>query len=413
MNVLWLSHFLPYPPKGGVLQRSYNLLREIARYHNVYLLAFSQKFWLATTFSNEDEGKEEAYRELSSICAKLSFINIPCEQVRYGRQWLAFKSLFTRHPYSVNWLKSAEMTKLLSDWTREGNIDLVHVDTIGLGPYVSEVRECVRVLNHNDIESHMMLRRARKESNWAKKAYFFQESLRLRSYEKEICPRFDINITCSSLDSSRLRRVIPSLKVAKIPNGVDLDYFQPQRISQTPRSLVFAGNLGWYPNRKAMQFFGSHLWPVIKKEMPDATMNIVGANPPRDLIELTKQDKQIKTHGFVVDVRPYLERAAVYICPITDGGGTRLKILDAFAMEKAVVADPIACEGIDVTPGKDILLASTVGEYLAQIKFLFENEDKRLEIGRNARRLVDQLYSFRNIGKKLSDIYNQCLQHHR
>ena len=109
MRVLWLSHLVPYPPKGGVLQRSYNLLREVARHHEVYLLAFVQSALLRNCSSGVDEGLEISRSKLSTFCTGVRFVPIPCEQQWLGRERLLVKSLFTLHPYGINWLKSREM----------------------------------------------------------------------------------------------------------------------------------------------------------------------------------------------------------------------------------------------------------------------------------------------------------------
>ena len=109
----------------------------------------------------------------------------------------------------------------------------------------------------------------------------------------------------------------------------------------------------------------------------------------------------------VLHVRPYLDRAAIYVCPITDGGGTKLKILDALAMGKAIVADPVACEGIEVTENKNVLFASSPRQYVEKIQFLLKNPDIRKEVGESARQLILKSYAYLNIGKKLSQIYEK------
>jgi glycosyltransferase involved in cell wall biosynthesis len=117
-------------------------------------------------------------------------------------------------------------------------------------------------------------------------------------------------------------------------------------------------------------------------------------------------------HGYLPDVRPLIDSAAIFVCPIRDGGGTKLKILDAFAMEKCVVAHPIACEGIDVTAGKDVVLASTPEEFVGQMCHLFANERERLDIGTAARQLVEKSYSFRQFGERLSSTIENVVRQH-
>ena len=407
MKILWLSHLIPYPPKGGVLQRSYNLVREIAKYHDIYLLAFTQSNILKVMFSNTEKGRAEAMQVLQSFCKRVEFVPIPCEQSRYGKQTLALKSLFTKDSYTINWLKSDLMQHVLGEWQNVIKFDLVHYDTISLAPYRKSFPHTKSVLDHHNIESHMMLRRAALEKNWIKKFYFLQEGLKLQHYEKCILREFDMHITCSQLDSNRLNKIDPTALVEEIPNGVDIEYFYPMNTSPKTKSLVFAGGLKWYPNQKAMLYFAKEIWPLLKHEIPDVSMDVIGQSPPDALIELSVRDSSFRVHGFVDDVRPYLDRATVYVCPITDGGGTKLKILDALAMGKAIVADPIACEGIDVTVNKNVLFATSPNEYLAAIQFLFDNPDIRKKMGESARQLILEQYAYVNIGRNLSRIYQQ------
>ena len=255
-----------------------------------------------------------------------------------------------------------------------------------------------------------MLRRAEQESNLLKKSYFLQEGYKLARYERQICHQFNLHITCSDLDSERLRRVIPGSWIDEVPNGVDVEYFFPTGCDQRPDSLVFAGGLNWYPNQQAMKFFTDEVWPRLKLRVPTVSMDVIGEAPPDFLRRLAEQDPNFKVHGFVDDVRPYLDRAAVYVCPISDGGGTKLKILDAFAMGKATVAHPVACEGIDAVPGKHVLYATTADEYVHQIESLFQTADLRMNMGISARQLILSKYSYQSIGTKLRELYRQVAQ---
>lgn len=405
MKVLWLSHLVPYPPKGGALQRSYHLLREAAKYHEVYLLAFVQNALLRNCFANLDEGREIAHAKLTQFCAEVRFVPIPCEQRWLGKNRLLIKSLFTFDPYSINWLKSNEMRQELEHIVARVPFDVVHFDTISLAPYMLCLLPLRKVLTHHNIESHMMLHRAEKERNWLKKLYLYQEGWKLQSYEKDVCPRFDVNITCSELDTKRLSEITSPPQTIEIPNGVDLDYFRPNDQTTVRNTLIFAGRLDAYPNRKAVLYIAERLWPLLKQAIPDIVIDVIGANPPKEIVQLARTDPNFHVHGFVDDVRPYLQRAAVYLCPITDGGGTKLKILDALAMEKAIVADPVACEGIDVADGTSVLFASTPKDYIANVKLLLTNKDKRVEIGKAGRLLATRKYSYATIGKELAKIF--------
>lgn len=409
MKILWLSHLIPYPPKAGVLLRCYHLIHELSKYHSVDLLSFIQRDFMASFFPSYAEGIKESMEVLSSYCGKVQFVPIPSESQYRGKHLLALTSLFRRDPYTINWLKSKVFYDDLKLFLREERYDMVHFDTISLCPYKGLIQGVPTVIDHHNIESDMMLRRASNEKNVLLKSYYWQEGLRLRKYEKKHCHLFDLNITCSALDSQRLLQADGNICVKEIPNGVDLRYFKPSNSVSVPNTLVFVGSMNWYPNIEAMQFFLVHIWPLIKKRVPDCVMHIVGANPPDHIKKFSLNDKNIQVHGFVEDVRPFIERAAVYICPIRDGGGTKLKLLDAFAMKKAVVAHPVACEGINAQPDRDVLFAESPEDFVEKICMLFADSKLRQVLGENARRMVGADYSFEKIGKRLSGIYEELI----
>lgn len=406
MKILWLSHLVPYPPKGGVLQRSYNLLMEVSKHHDVTLIAFTQTGLIKAMFDSVQAGIEEAKHHLSKYCRHIEFVGIPCESSIFDKRILALKSIFTVDPYTINWLKAREMRVLMEDIVKNHQYDILHFDSISLSSYLPLFPDKPKVLDHHNIESHMMLRRAAQEVNQLKQLYYLMEGKKLLRYEKHVCREFDLHITCSSIDSERLLEVDRSLRVEVIPNGVDIDYFFPIPENEVENHFVFAGGLDWYPNADAMSYFANEIWPLLKKQEPDVVMNVIGKNPSNELISLARQDSNFRVHGFVDDVREYISKASVYICPIRDGGGTKLKLLDAFSMGKATIAHPTASEGLEVEDGYHILLANTPGEFADRAIDLLKNKALREKLGHNARNLVAEKYAFNKIGEKLASLYS-------
>ena len=400
MKILWLSHLMPFPPKGGVMQRSYGLIREISKYHCVEMVAFNQKSIIKTKHE-----LEIAKNHFNNFCYVLNTLPIKYDYSKSAKYALLLKSLFKKDPYSINWLKTKTMELTIKNNLNKNTFDLVHFDTISLAPYIHLFKEHKRVLNHHNIESQMMLRRSRNEKNPVKKFYYYQEGIKLKSYEKKVCKLFQLNIVCSELDKKRLQKTNPSLNVQVVPNGVDLEYFKPKKHELENNSLLFVGGMNWYPNKRAMIFFTDSVWPLLKKEIAGITMTIVGNEPPEKLVKLSKSDQNFKVTGFVDDVRPYMNKKMVYICPIKDGGGTKLKILDALAMKKAIVADPIACEGINVINGESVLFAKNPDQYVAKIKQLLHNKELMIKLGNNGRNLIINCYDFVKIGKILKTFY--------
>lgn len=401
MNILWLSHLLPYPPKGGVQQRSYNLLREVTKRHDVTFLAFNQP-----ALSPTREAVAEAERALGEFATVAPSIDIRHDVRHAGRAQLALRSLVSKWPYSINWLYDRSYVHALNAALEGVKFDAVHFDTLGLAPYLEQTGSLPAILNHHNIESDMMLRRAELANGTLKRLYFRQEGLRLQRFEQQFAPRFALNVTCSALDGERLQALVPNLPYEVIPNGVDLDYFSPREALGGLRdnTALFAGGLAWYPNESAMRWFLNDIWPLLA-DVEGASMTVAGRKPPSWLEETGQRLASVRVTGFVDDIRPYMEDAAVYVCPIFDGGGTKLKMLDAMAMGKAIVAHPIACEGIDVVHGEQVLMAEDPREFAKLVAALWKNRPLRQQLGDNARKLVAERYSFGEIGRRLAELY--------
>lgn len=409
MKILWFSHLVPYPETGrGVLQRSYHLVRELARVHEVHVLAFVQRRLIGELLGDVDGGLAQARAHLKQYCADIRLLAIPSETKAGGKLRLAAHSLMGGYPYTIRWLQSESACKTLAELESRTNFDVVHFDTISLAPYRTLLTRPTLTLDHHNIESHMMLRRVQHERDPMKKAYFFQEGVRLARYERQACSEVDLNITCSRLDSDRLRTVVPSAAVSEVPNGVDTNYFHSKCSQEVQNSIVFAGGLSRYANASAMQFFADKIWVALRNSCPEVTMDVVGGNPSLHLRRLAARDKKFRVHGFVPDVRPYIDKAAVYVCPIRDGGGTKLKILDALAMGKAIVAHPVSCEGIDVQDGHDVIFASTPDDFVRKILMLFAQPELRQKLSRNARALAEKTYSYSVVGRTLISAIEQC-----
>jgi len=404
MNILWLSHFVPYPPKGGMLQRSYNLLREAAKENRVFLLAMRQK-----AIHPMAEDVSEAVSHLGKLCEYVKVIDNPWERHPIFWYYLVFYSIFTKKPYTVNWTTSGRMREKVQHILNNEKIDLIHYDTVGLGEYVFGENGIPRALNHHNIESDLMLRRAEKEGNPIKKLYYLMEGKKLANYERSKCRLFQKNITVAEVDSEVLCRLVPGLDISEIPNGVDIDYFKPQGIPIRKNRLVFAGSLNWYPNVKAVEYLCSEIWPLLKRAVPGAGLLIVGRNPSPEFIKKYNAVDGVEVLADVDDIRPYIEEAEVYVCPIRHSGGTKLKILDALAMEKAIVAHPVACEGIDVRHEKNVLLAETTEKFVEAIVKLLGDAELRVQLGKNGRQLVEEKYAYSFIGKKLNCLYEELL----
>lgn len=408
MRVLWASHIIPYPPKSGVHLRSYNLLRGVAAKHDVDLIAFVQESWLRIFYPSCEEGLRDCAEQLGRICRSVRFHAID-NLARPGGKWrTALEGLVCPSSYTIRCFQSRDALRSFKEVAGGEKFAVAHFDTIGLAPFRGLFRDTPATLGHHNIESHMLLRRAENEKHPLKSLYFWQEGKRVRRYEAQVAGRFGAHITCSDLDGERLRAIAPQANAVTIPNGVDVDYFHGTRSESAPPSLIFVGSLNWYPNVDAVLFLLREIWPLVKAQVPELRLDIVGSAPPPHIIELATALNDVKVHGFVDDVRPLMNAASLYVCPIRDGGGTKLKILDAFAMQQCVIAHPIACEGIDAVPGRHVELAESAAGFAASITRLLQRASERTDMGRAARQLVVERYSFSEIGRRLCDVFESA-----
>ena len=404
MRILWLSHLVPYPPKGGVQQRSYNLIRELSRHHQVDVVAFHQAAHHASAVA-----LAEAVEHMNRFCRLRAVLPLPVDGGRWRKPLMALRSLWG-HPYTVRWTQCASYAAAIGEALADTDYDVVHFDTISLAPYAQlpgKMQQLPRLMNHHNIESAMLRRRAQLDSSPLRAWYYRQEGTRLARYEQQTADQFAAHLVCSALDGERLQAQCRTVQcVEVIPNGVDTEYFRhdPELPAAPQDSLIFAGRLDWYPNASAMHWCISDLWPRIKALRPTARMAIAGKAPAVQLLEAAAADSALTVPGFVDDIRPWIQGAQVYLCPITDGGGTKLKILDALAMGCAIVAHPIACEGIEVTDGLNVLLADTAEGLVSHCLRLFDDPALRARLSAAAVELAESTYTFTSIGSKLAAV---------
>ena len=396
------------------MQRSYNMLKELSKSCSITLISLGTYSKITNFYQNFDEGVSQVKNSLSEICQDVVIVPHGKYSRRKNKIINGFKSLFRPEPYDVAILENKEFFLAVKKAVSEKEYDLIHIDTVGLWQYINGI-DLPTILNHHNVESQMLFRRA-KNSKFPLNIYFSNQAVKLRKIENKACHTVSANVTCSQLDSDRLSQI--GVKTAHvIPNGVDTDYFFRQRNYPCPKlseecKLLFVGGLEWYPNAQAVSYLLEHVWPKLNKQVADISLSVVGRGKHDKLEKYASENKRIFAPGFVDDVRPIMEEASIYVCPIKDGGGTKLKILDALAMGIPIVADPIACEGIDVVNGEHVLFASTGEEYIEAIKTLNNNVELRKKISQNAQRLIAEKYSYKKVGENIREIYEKVPSGH-
>lgn len=405
LRLLWISHFLPFPPTGGNLLRSYNLIRELSAKLHLDLIALVQPRAMHGGSKSLAEGTAEGYAALGKLCKSVSFIELESESYPLGRERRLLEAIVRHEPYDLCWLKTKKLRSAIARQVQEHQYDAVHVDTVGLHFVRDVLPERGVVLNHHNVESHMQRRRSENESRRLHRWLYHRESHRLKELEARCAGQYAIHLVCSELDGERLATVAPHADWTVIPNGVDCEYFRPGRDRKRTTDIVFVGSLNWYPNASAMDWFLDAMWPILARENRGVAMTIVGGGASGKLTREVQQTEGVRLAGFVPDVRPYLNESRVFVCPIFEGGGTKLKILDAFAMGIPVVAHPAAMEGIGAIRDEHVAIAETPEEFVVEIDRLLGNEDLAEAMGKRAREFVVKTYGWPSIGERLLQAY--------
>lgn len=396
-RILWVSHFVPYPSTGhGALQRSHHLLRQVAARHDVHLLALAPP-----TAAAEGLELSEARRELGRIVGGVEFFPLPRDRARLRRAWILGTGAVVPEPFWLRWFDHASLRHRVQALAPA--VDLVYFDSILLARLLerSAGRPCV--VNHHNIESDVVRQREASTRNPVLRWMLRHESEKVRRLERSMTPRVALNIMVSELDAARLQTLAPGARVATIPNGVDTEYFHaPEGSEGSPCTMAFAGGMDWFPNRDAMLFFVEEIWPRLQEANRQRRALIIGRQPPPEL--LRRADEALHVLGFVDDVRPHLAQAAIYICPMRLGGGTRLKILDALAMSRALVSTDLGVEGLGLVPEQHYLAANTVDEFCEQIARLEHDAGLRARLGKAGRAHVERHFSWRLVGQQMAEL---------
>jgi glycosyltransferase involved in cell wall biosynthesis len=267
------------------------------------------------------------------------------------------------------------------------------------------------VLFQHNVEAMIWKRHYEVQTNPVKKTYLYGQWRKADAYERAACRRFDHVIAVSREDRETMQRLYGLEAVSDVSTGVDTEFFRPRgQERREPHNLVFTGSMDWLPNEDAIQFFTKEIMPRVRQLVPDATLTIVGRNPYASLLELARRDPSVIVTGRVEDVRPYMERAAAYIVPLRIGGGTRLKIYEAMAMEKPIVSTTIGAEGLPVRDGAHLNIADTPEAFAAALVRLLTNESLAHELGRNAAQLVREEFGWGKVAASFAEICHRATQ---
>jgi sugar transferase (PEP-CTERM/EpsH1 system associated) len=378
------------------------MILNLAPRHEIHLLSFV----------NSPDDVERA-APLRQYCRTIEVVPVP----RRSSLKRLLTTLFSPLPDMALRLPSAEFRHRLAARLEEQHFDVVQVESIEMAPYamgdagweaddrplwVFDDYNAEYVLQQRAFETDI-----RHPRRWIGALYSFIQWQKLRRYEAAVCQRVDRVIAVSEADKEILQKLAPGTEIAVIPNGVDTRVYDPGQTYSLvlgPHSIVFTGKMDFRPNIDAVLWFCHQVLPLIKTQVPDVHLYIVGQKPPQRLRPLA-EDPAVTLTGYVDDVKPYIAGAGVYAVPLRIGGGTRLKIMEAMALGKAIVSTSLGCEGYPLTSGRELVIADTPQQFAHIMSELLGDARRREELGRAGRRFVEERYDWRAIVPRLERIY--------
>lgn len=393
MKVLHLFPYLPTPPDFGGALRVYHILKYLSNNHDVTVAGFA------------DHGDMDLFEQSFPVLkGKMHFQKR--KRVKYPRL-LQLYSYLNGHSYWYNRTQSSAFRSLVNDLVQQNNFDFIIGEFASMGHFDLDT-DAIRIMDAHNVEYDNYRRMSKLDWSGIRKKFYEREYR--KSYREEIAAfrRHDAIFVTSERDGALIKQDVPEVPQYVIPNGVDTDFFSPNpEVEAEPFTMVFTGAMGYVPNHDGMLYFLDEVFPLIRERIPEAKVYIVGSKPPAVLRK--HQSESVIITGFVDDVRPYIDRASVFIVPLKMGSGTRLKVVEALSMQKPVISTSIGCEGIEVLDGKHLLVRDTPEQFAEAVIKLFREQNLRQRLISQGYKLVKQKYDWRVIGSSIEQAFESML----
>lgn len=382
LRILWIKVGGLWPPTAGGRLRTFHTLKGLSERHAVTLL---------TTHGPGDD--LPGLRRALPRCEVVSLPHAAPKQGTRGFALALVRSWLGPQPVDLARWKVPALRALARGRLAAGDVDLVVTDFLVTAPSVPPTGRVPNVLFEHNVEHVIWSRLAAAERRpWRRRLLSF-EARKMKAVEADACRRASSVLAVSEVDRAGLSRIAPEAHVDAIPTGVDVDYFRPDE-SSTPQGLVFTGAMDWYPNEDGILWFLADVLPRIRASHPGTPFRIVGRNPSARLRAAAEATGGVTVTGTVADVRPDMNAAAVYVVPLRTGGGTRLKVLEALAMGKAVVSTTVGAEGLPLRPDEHLVLADGAESFARAVSSLLGDDTRRRSLGEAGRRLVVARYGW-------------------
>jgi glycosyltransferase involved in cell wall biosynthesis len=410
MRVLFLTQIVPYPPDSGPKVKTWNVLR--------YLVESGHDLILATYMRKEEEANLSV---LQKLCCEVHPVLIKRSRVKdflYG-----LKSQMSGRPFLIERDDLPEMRSLIKEIIQKQQIDAIHADQLTMTQFALNRDETSKTKPFTVFDSHNavwnILERSQNNITPILRPLLKLETQRVKRYEGMVVQEFDHTLVVTDFDRQDLMEArkshlansknsrtntssFPEPKYSVIPITVDTEKLQPIVRQPGSRNIITLGTLHYPPNADGIRWFVNEIYPVIYQVIPDVTLTIVGKNPPRDLSNLADSDpRHFRVTGYVPELEPYLKQSALMVVPVRVGSGMRVRILEAFARAMPVVTTTVGLEGIEATPGSDIMVADHPSEFANSVIELLENEELQTQLAMNSRQIAEERYEWR---KRLVDL---------
>ncbi len=398
MKILHVMPYTPVPPTFGGALRIYHLLKHMAEHHNVTIAAY---------------GNQKDYRLLNEHFGKqVNNIHLipPHPWIQHNRRVGQSYALLTKQSFSRLITYTHEMQLLINRLLEKNEYDIVQLEFAVMGAFQYET-DAVTILDAHNVEYDNFRRIGASVPSFLRRMYYRREYKTFFSEEIKACKKSDAIFATSSRDKSILDNDVPEIPKYVIPNGVDTSYFTPADASIEPFSLVFTGMMGYVPNYDGMLYFLNEIFPLVLKKIPGVKLYIVGSQPPKNLLK--RASHNIIITGYVEDVRPYMQKASVYVVPLRMGGGTRLKVVEAMAVNKPIVTTSIGCEGIDVQDGESLLVRDKPSSFADAIVELLNDKQKRERLAACGYEIARTRYDWSIISRRMEECYEEIVHRNK
>jgi sugar transferase (PEP-CTERM/EpsH1 system associated) len=391
MKILWVKAGGLVPPDTGGKIRSYNIVRELARQHSITFFSF---------YAAHDG---DLHPDLKNMVERVVCVPLDLPAPRSFAEMLDYSvRLFSSAPYNITKYCRPQVRRRLRALLKQETYDVMLCDFMAAAGVIPWDWPTPKVLFTHNVEAAIWRRHYEVATNPIWKAISWREWRKTEAAERRYLRLADRVLAVSESDRDAFASFVEPGKLAVIPTGVDVDYFHPTPVEETANSLVFTGSMDWLPNEDAILYFVDAILPVIKKQCPEISLEVVGRSPSRKLQALAARESSLRLTGWVEDIRPFVARGSVSIVPLRIGGGTRLKIFEAMAMSKAVVSTSVGAEGLPVQSGANIIVADTPGDFAQSVVSLLRDPSQRRRLGTSARALVQEKYGWPKVAESFA-----------